>query len=646
MHVAHLEAGALALEAALAERRHAALVRDLGQRVVLVHELRELRGAEELLDRGGHRLRVDHVLRVDLLVLGQRQALLDRALDAHQPDAEGDFRHLADAAHAAVAEVVDVVHLAVAVLDRDQRAQHVHDVGHVVAVLGDQRLAGLVLALLGHGREVAAVEQDARLLEPALDAGLGEALRHRAVHAAVELHAAHGRQVVALGVEEQVVEQVLGRVLGRRLARAHHPVDLDQRLEARRARVDAQRVRHVRAAVEVVDVERADLGHVRLDEAIDERGRQHVVCGSEHLAGLRVGDVVGQDLALEVLDRDVQALDARFLELAHVARRDAAAFLDDDLAVGADLEHRDLAAQALGHELELGALLRQVHGVAVEEQAQDVGIRIAERAQQDGDRELAAPVDSREHAVLGVELEVEPGAAVGDHARLEQQLAGAVGLALVVVEDDARAAVQLGDDHALGAVDDERAVLGHERQLAEVDLLLDRALHARRARGLLVHDAQAQADADRRGVGEAAHLAFLDVEHRLAEVVIDVLERGVARVALDREHAVERGVQPRPLQVLLDDGPLLVLRQQAAAGDLAARVRGQFRVQRARLVELQELRVRVGLDREQRRHVQDALALAEALADPLLLGERIGHLHHLSAGSANLTRGRESGRLP
>ena len=47
VHVAHLEAGALARQAARAEGRDAPLVRDLRQRVGLVHELRQLRGAEE-----------------------------------------------------------------------------------------------------------------------------------------------------------------------------------------------------------------------------------------------------------------------------------------------------------------------------------------------------------------------------------------------------------------------------------------------------------------------------------------------------------------------------------------------------------------------------------------------------------------------
>ena len=43
VHVAHLEAGALARQAAGPERREPPLVRDLGERVRLVHELRQLR---------------------------------------------------------------------------------------------------------------------------------------------------------------------------------------------------------------------------------------------------------------------------------------------------------------------------------------------------------------------------------------------------------------------------------------------------------------------------------------------------------------------------------------------------------------------------------------------------------------------------
>ena len=110
VHVAHLEPGALARQTARSQRREAPLVGDLRQRVGLVHELRELRRAEELLDRRDHRLGVDQVVRhrrVDVLM--DRHLLLDGALHADQADAELVLQQLAHRAHAAVAEVVDVV---------------------------------------------------------------------------------------------------------------------------------------------------------------------------------------------------------------------------------------------------------------------------------------------------------------------------------------------------------------------------------------------------------------------------------------------------------------------------------------------------------------------------------------------------------
>ena len=117
-------------------------------------------------------------------------------------------------------------------------------------------------------------------------------------------------------------------------------------------------------------------------------------------------------------------------------------------------------------------------------------------------------------------------------------------LAAVVIEEHAGAAMQLRDDDALGAVDDEGAVVGHERQLAEVHLLLahvlDRLLGAA---GFLVEHHEAHLDAQRRRIGQAAQLAFLDVEYRLAQAIAHVLERRVAGIAGDREHAVEGGMQ-------------------------------------------------------------------------------------------------------
>ena len=112
VHVAHLEAGALAREAAGPEGRQPPLVRDLGQRVGLVHELRQLRRPEELANRGHDRLRVDQVVRHGgRHFLVDRHLLLDRPLHADQADPELVLEQLAHRPHPAVAEVIDVVHV-------------------------------------------------------------------------------------------------------------------------------------------------------------------------------------------------------------------------------------------------------------------------------------------------------------------------------------------------------------------------------------------------------------------------------------------------------------------------------------------------------------------------------------------------------
>ena len=166
----------------------------------------------------------------------------------------------------------------------------------------------------------------------------------------------------------------------------------------------------------------------------------------------------------------------------------------------------------------LAALLEE-HRLGVVEVVEKVLRRVAERAEQHGRVHLPAAVDADVDDVLRVELEVEPRAAVRDDARAVEELAARVRLALVVVEEDARAAVELADDDALGAVDDEGAGLRHQRDLAEVDLLLldvaDDALAA--VAGVVDH--QLRRHLDRRGEGHAALAALLDVVLRLLEVV-------------------------------------------------------------------------------------------------------------------------------
>ena len=95
-------------------------------------------------------------------------------------------------------------------------------------------------------------------------------------------------------------------------------------------------------------------------------------------------------------------------------------------------------------------------------------VGVAHRAQQDGDRQLALAVDADEDLALLVDLELQPRAASGHQVGDEDLLLAVLGLHQV----GARGAHELRHDDALGAVDDERAALGHPREVAHEDRLL------------------------------------------------------------------------------------------------------------------------------------------------------------------------------
>ena len=87
-------------------------MREPGQRVRLIHELRQLRGAEELLQRRDHRADVDDRLRRDRVDVLRRHPLADDTLHPVQTDAERLLDQLARRAQAPVAEVLVLVELA------------------------------------------------------------------------------------------------------------------------------------------------------------------------------------------------------------------------------------------------------------------------------------------------------------------------------------------------------------------------------------------------------------------------------------------------------------------------------------------------------------------------------------------------------
>jgi len=208
--VTDVEAGALTRQTTGAQRVESTLMAQARERVVLVHELRELAGAEELLDRSHDRPDVDQRLRRDRLDVLGGHPLTHDALHAGQSDADLILDQLADRTDATVAEVVDVVDL----------NRHLERIG--AGHLGQRR----------HMR-ISIVQPDEVLDDR--DDVLGRQ-RGRTVHRVVgqpqllvDLVTADTSKVVALLLEEQVLQQRLGGFLGRRLTRAQLAVDLQQR---------------------------------------------------------------------------------------------------------------------------------------------------------------------------------------------------------------------------------------------------------------------------------------------------------------------------------------------------------------------------------------------------------------------------------
>ena len=115
-----------------------------------------------------------------------------------------------------------------------------------------------------------------------------------------------------------------------------------------------------------------------------------------------------------------------------------------------------------------------------------------------------------------------------------------------MVKEHARAAMHLRDDHALGAVDHEGAVIGHQRHVAHVNGLLFN-ISDRLGTGILVqipHD-QTENHLQRGGIGHAALNALLNVVFRLFQLVMHELQAAAASKIVNREHRFEHFLNTR-----------------------------------------------------------------------------------------------------
>ena len=115
VNVSHFKSGTFSGQTARPQCRQTALVGQFRKRVVLVHELRQLRGTEEFLERRVDRAGVDEALRRQDFIILHAHAFAHHSFHSGQADSKLVLEQFPDRAQTTVAQVVDIVGFADAV---------------------------------------------------------------------------------------------------------------------------------------------------------------------------------------------------------------------------------------------------------------------------------------------------------------------------------------------------------------------------------------------------------------------------------------------------------------------------------------------------------------------------------------------------
>ena len=117
MYIPHLKTRSLSGKTARTESRQSSLVSQFAQRIVLVHELRELRAAEKFFDSRRDWPDIHQSLRSCRFHILNRHSLLDDSFHPGKADTELILQEFSYGSQAAVAQVVDIIHSADIVIE-------------------------------------------------------------------------------------------------------------------------------------------------------------------------------------------------------------------------------------------------------------------------------------------------------------------------------------------------------------------------------------------------------------------------------------------------------------------------------------------------------------------------------------------------
>src|SRR5262245_62706825 len=198
-----------------------------------------------------------------------------------------------------------------------------------------------------------------------------------------------------------------------------------------------------------------------------------MVAFHDHFLSLRINKIVGDNPANYFLPVDRHLFDPGTLHLTENRSGKFLTFLDDQVIgfwisyVRADLGPEEMLRVKQQRRLATVKNDRVAPIIVV----QQILCRHSQCTQQNRCMKLAATVDAYIKNVTRVKLKIDPRTAIGDHPGGIEQLSASMSLSFVVFEEDPWGTVKLANDNPFGSVNHERAVLGHQGNLTEVNFL-------------------------------------------------------------------------------------------------------------------------------------------------------------------------------
>ena len=257
MYVADFEPRTFTGKTARSQSGKTTLMRELCQRVRLVHELGQLGAAEEFLDSSYDWADIDERLYTHLILVLGSHSLANHPFHTGETDTELVLQELTDAADATIAQMVDVITLAIAL-------HHVQEIVNAGDDIADLQRAVIVFAvagradhldrgaiiLLGHdfdliiGREYTAFFDpcDRFFIDGSVafddhftrfhidDRAFGLVTEETVLPSQllIQFVTADLREIITARIKEEIMEQRRTTIFGSRFTRAELVIDLDQ----------------------------------------------------------------------------------------------------------------------------------------------------------------------------------------------------------------------------------------------------------------------------------------------------------------------------------------------------------------------------------------------------------------------------------